>query len=158
MDAMHTWDDARLLADRERPADTFAVFFRRHVTSVLAFYARRNVEVSRAAHLTAAVFESALRQRGRTLDGPGVATWLHGLATERLADDAAGRPAHGLLRARRVPRVVLDARDRAEYSTLAFGPFDVLDLLADRPRPRTAGARSWSGALARHVHAEDPRA
>jgi RNA polymerase sigma-70 factor (ECF subfamily) len=157
MDAMHTWDDSRLLADRERPADTFAVFYRRHVTSVLAFFARRNVEVSRAAQLTALVFESAVRERGRALDGPGVATWLHGLATERLADDEAGRSARGLFRARRAPRIVLDARDRAEYSTLAFGPFDVLDVLADHARPRSAGARSWSGALARHVHAEDPR-
>lgn len=154
MDERHTWDDARLLADTEHPDATFIAFYRRHATSVLAFYARRNVEASRAAELTAGVFASALRGRyGAAATRQTAAPWLHTLASAELARAArpGGRVRHAL-RARRAPRVDLDVRDRVEYATLAFGPFDVLDVLAERPRARRPAPRTW-----RAHRAEDAR-
>lgn len=146
MDETHTWDDARLLADTEHPDASFIAFYRRHATSVLAFYARRNVDATRAAELTAGVFAAALRARyGATAARLTAAPWLHALASAELARD--GRPAGRLrraLRGRRAPHVPLDVRDRVEYATLAFGPFDVLDVLAERPRgQRTSAPRTW---------------
>lgn len=145
MDERHTWDDARLLADSEHPDATFIAFYRRHATSVLAFYARRNVDASRAAELTAGVFATALRGRyGVGATRQTAAPWLHALACAELTRDAgAGGRLRRALRARRTPHVELDLRDRVEYATLAFGPFDVLDVLAERPRARRPAPRTW---------------
>lgn len=134
MNEMRTWDDRRLLADRDRPGESFAVFYRRHATSVLAFYARRGVDAAKAGELTAETFAAALEDRYRfRSDRPSAASWLHAIATCKLTFRHEGDDA---LAARRLgdEPIALDERDRAEYGALPGSEHDVLDVLAYRPR------------------------
>jgi len=68
-------------------ADEFALFYRRHVETILHFHARstRNPEV--AADLAAETFAAALEARARFRPGgPPARAWLFGIATKKLAD------------------------------------------------------------------------
>src|SRR5215211_515329 len=79
-----TASDDELLASRE--LGSFAVFYRRHVEGVLAFFARRTRDAELAADLTAETFAGALVARGRFDPGRGSApAWLYGIALHKLA-------------------------------------------------------------------------
>lgn len=68
-------------------ANGFAIFYRRHVDSILRFHARstRNAEV--AADLTAETFAAALEAKRRFVPGgPPARSWLFGIAIRKLAD------------------------------------------------------------------------
>jgi RNA polymerase sigma factor (sigma-70 family) len=65
----------------------FALFYRRHATAVLGYFARRVRDPEAAADLTAETFAAAAlaRERFRPERGAAVA-WLYGIAAHKLAD------------------------------------------------------------------------
>src|SRR3954468_8303655 len=77
-------DDDLLAATRVEP-EAFAVFYRRHVHGLLAYFGRRTHDVELAADLTAETFAAALdgAHRHRAEKGPAVA-WLYGIARRQL--------------------------------------------------------------------------
>ena len=81
-------DDDLLAATRTEP-EAFAVFYRRHVEALLAYFARRTRNAELAADLTAETFAAALdgAHRHRPDKGPAVA-WLYGIARRQLAHAA----------------------------------------------------------------------
>src|SRR4051794_16588764 len=81
-------DDDLLAATRTEP-EAFAVFYRRHVHALLAFFARRTDDAELAADLTAETFAAALdgAHRHRADKGPAAA-WLYGIARRQLAHAA----------------------------------------------------------------------
>jgi RNA polymerase sigma-70 factor (ECF subfamily) len=81
-------DDDLLAATRVEP-EAFAVFYRRHVTALLAYFARRTRDAELAADLTAETFAQALTgaHRHRPDRGPAIA-WLYGIARRQLAHAA----------------------------------------------------------------------
>jgi RNA polymerase sigma factor (sigma-70 family) len=92
-------DDDLLAATGAEP-DAFAVFYRRHVTVLLAYFARRTRDAELAADLTAETFAAALAGRRRFQPEIGSATaWLYGIAAKQLA--YAQRRAAAERRARR---------------------------------------------------------
>ncbi len=92
-------DDDLLAATRAEP-EAFAVFYRRHVDALLAYFARRTRDAELAADLTAETFAAALdgAHRHRPDKGPAVA-WLYGIARRQLSH--AARRGAGEDRARR---------------------------------------------------------
>jgi RNA polymerase sigma factor (sigma-70 family) len=78
-------DDDLLAATRAEP-EAFAVFYRRHVEALLAYFARRTRDAELAADLTAETFAAALggAHRHRPDKGPAIA-WLYGIARRQLA-------------------------------------------------------------------------
>jgi RNA polymerase sigma-70 factor (ECF subfamily) len=79
-------DDRELLVLARGSADAFAVFYRRHVDAVLAYYRRRGAGAEQALDLTAETSAAALESIERYEPGrePGVA-WLFGIAGHVLA-------------------------------------------------------------------------
>jgi len=78
-------DDDLLAATRAEP-EAFAVFYRRHVGPLLAYFARRTRDAEVAADLTAETFAAALAgaHRHRPERGPAAA-WLYGIARRQLS-------------------------------------------------------------------------
>ena len=81
-------DDELLAATRAEP-EAFAVFYRRHVGPLLAYFARRTRDAEVAADLTAETFAAALdgSHRHRPDMGPAAA-WLYGIARRQLSHAA----------------------------------------------------------------------
>lgn len=146
MEDLEKLDDAVLLACGREAGATFAVFYRRHVAAVLAFYAKRGVDSHRAGDLTAETFAAALlaRRRYRPERAPA-RTWLLGIAANKLADSRRrwGREDRAL-KALMIQRVELTDRDVTDYEELGaadegLGDPRALDELARLPEPqRTA--------------------
>ena len=79
-----TETDDELLASRE--PGSFAVFYRRHVEDLVAFFMRRTRNAELAADLTAETFAAALVARARFDPGRGSGSaWLYGIALHKLA-------------------------------------------------------------------------
>jgi RNA polymerase sigma factor (sigma-70 family) len=67
--------------------DGFALFYRRHVESILRYYARSTRDPEVAADLTAEAFAAALEAKRRFKPGGAPAqAWLFGIASKKLAD------------------------------------------------------------------------
>jgi RNA polymerase sigma factor (sigma-70 family) len=67
--------------------DGFALFYRRHVASILRYYARSTRDPDVAADLTAEAFAAALHAKRRFRPGGAPASaWLFGIASRKLAD------------------------------------------------------------------------
>jgi RNA polymerase sigma factor (sigma-70 family) len=67
--------------------DGFALFYRRHVESILRYYARSTRDPDVAADLTAETFAAALAAKRRFRPGRAPASaWLFGIASRKLAD------------------------------------------------------------------------
>src|SRR5262245_5684774 len=81
--------DSDLLAATRHEPEAFAVFYRRHATALLAYFARRTRDAELAADLTAETFAAALAgaHRHDPDKGPGVA-WLYGIARRQLSHAA----------------------------------------------------------------------
>jgi RNA polymerase sigma factor (sigma-70 family) len=130
------WDDAALLAEREHSAASFAVLYRRHVGVVLRFFARRGVDATDAADLTAETFAAALLARGRYRRQEGTArAWLLGIAGNKLADSrrrfARERRAQRRLAIEPIP---LSEQDVAEFEALRSEEDEAaIDALASLP-------------------------
>jgi RNA polymerase sigma factor (sigma-70 family) len=87
MHDLEFWDDSALLEAREHAADTFGVFYRRHVDAVLRECARWRLTATEAADLTAETFAAALLARYRYRSQLGSArAWLLGIARHKRAD------------------------------------------------------------------------
>ena len=79
-----TESDDELAASLE--PGSFAVFYRRHVEDLVAFFMRRTRNAELAADLTAETFAAALVARARFDPGRGSASaWLFGIAMHKLA-------------------------------------------------------------------------
>jgi RNA polymerase sigma-70 factor (ECF subfamily) len=79
-------DDELLFATAREP-EAFAVFYRRHVHGVLAFFRRRVVEAEIALDLTAETFAAALEASGRYERRREPArAWLYGIARNKLRE------------------------------------------------------------------------
>jgi RNA polymerase sigma factor (sigma-70 family) len=79
-------DDEAILALLDTAPDEFAVFYRRHVAAMLAYFLRRTGDPELAADLCAETFAAALdgAHRFDPARGPAVA-WLYGIARRLLA-------------------------------------------------------------------------
>lgn len=67
--------------------DGFALFYRRHVDSILRYYARSTRDPEIAADLTAEAFAAALEAKRRFRPGgPPARAWLFAIASKKLAD------------------------------------------------------------------------
>ena len=81
--------DEDLLAATAADAEAFAVFYRRHLRSVLAYLVHRTGRPELAADLAAETFAAALQALPRYAEAPGHARgWLFTIATNKLADSA----------------------------------------------------------------------
>jgi RNA polymerase sigma factor (sigma-70 family) len=128
-------DEALLTA---RDAAAFELFYRRHVQTLLGFFARRTRDPELAADLTAETFAAALADRRRYRPEKGAAAaWLFGIALHKLSD--AQRRGYAERRARRrlgMERLELDDDDYARIESLAEaeGASALLELLAPEQR------------------------
>jgi len=86
-DATDPRDDAELLERTGSDPDAFAVFYRRHVDAVLAYFAVRVRDPEAAADLMAETFAAALAsaRRYRRREAPAAA-WLFAIARNKLTD------------------------------------------------------------------------
>ena len=81
--------DEELLAATADDAEAFAVFYRRHLRSVLAYLIHRTGRRDLAADLAAETFAAALQSLPRYEPHPGRARgWLFAIAANKLADSA----------------------------------------------------------------------
>jgi RNA polymerase sigma factor (sigma-70 family) len=137
--------DAELLADTERPADAFAVFYRRHVAALLRFAASRGMDADTAADVVADTFFAALKGRaGYRAEHDTARLWLLTIAVRRLAD-VHRRRATEQRRAERLQTeaIVLSATDRDGYERLLAGADGLgLDALADLPEAQQQAIRA----------------
>jgi RNA polymerase sigma factor (sigma-70 family) len=79
-------DEALLSATADDP-QAFAVFYRRHVTALLAYLVYRTRDGEQAVDLCAEVFAAALQASGRFRPGPVPARgWLFGIANNKVAE------------------------------------------------------------------------
>jgi RNA polymerase sigma-70 factor (ECF subfamily) len=117
-------DDDLLAATRTEP-EAFAVFYRRHVHALLAYFARRTRDAELAADLTAETFAAALQgaHRHRPDKGPAVG-WLYGIARRQLAH-AARRGAVEDRARRRLGMAPLTLTDEALERVEALADLDV---------------------------------
>src|SRR4051812_47204904 len=89
MARLHDLDDAALLAATAGRPEAFAVFYRRHVPTVLAYCRRRTAEPELAFDLCAEVFAAALERSDRyRREHATAAPWLYGIARHKLAESA----------------------------------------------------------------------
>jgi RNA polymerase sigma factor (sigma-70 family) len=130
--------DDELLASRE--PGSFAVFYRRHVEDLVAFFMRRTRNAELAADLTAETFAAALVARTRfdPVHGCGSA-WLYGIALHKLARverrEAAERRARRRLGMERIELTDADI-ERIE----ALGSDPRVHVLLERIRPEQRDA------------------
>jgi RNA polymerase sigma factor (sigma-70 family) len=90
--------DEDLLASHE--TDDFAIFYDRHVRTMLGYFQRRTGDPQVAADLTAETFAAALEAKHRfRAGGPPARAWLFGIARKKLVDFQ--RRGHAEDRARR---------------------------------------------------------
>jgi RNA polymerase sigma factor (sigma-70 family) len=128
--------DEELLGARD--PDAFAVLYRRHVDSLLAFFLRRTGRAELAADLTAETFACALEGAARFDPGHGpAAAWLYGIARHQLARALErGRVEDAARRRLLMERIVLDddALERIEaLASLPLAPEALSAALAELP-------------------------
>ena len=111
--------DEDLLSDRD--AASFELFYRRHVETLLGYFARRTGDPEMAADLTSETFAAALAGRHRYRPDAGAASaWLFGIATRKLADaQRRGYAERRICRRLGMERVELTGEDVALIRTLA---------------------------------------
>jgi RNA polymerase sigma-70 factor, ECF subfamily len=114
--------DDELLAGHD--GASFALFYRRHVDTMLGFFSRRTGDAELAADLTAETFAAALAARSQYRpEAGGAASWLFAIAMHKLVD--AQRRGSAERRARRrmgMERIELDDADIARIDALGDDP------------------------------------
>jgi RNA polymerase sigma factor (sigma-70 family) len=80
--------DEELLAATATDAEAFAVFYRRHLRSVLAYLVHRTGRPDLAADLAAETFAGALQSLPTYREAGVARAWLFGIANHKLADSA----------------------------------------------------------------------
>jgi RNA polymerase sigma factor (sigma-70 family) len=117
-------EDRALLVAARRSPEAFAVFYRRHVGAVLAYYRWRGADAEQALDLTAETFAAALESidRYRPGEAPGVA-WLYGIAANVLAESRRrGQIADRARRRMALERLVVDDEGLAAVDAAAGVP------------------------------------
>jgi RNA polymerase sigma-70 factor (ECF subfamily) len=133
--------DDELLAAGD--AQSFAVFYRRHVDWMLGYLQRRTRDPELAADLTAEVFAAALLARRRYEPRGGHAnSWLFGIALHKLADSQRrGCAADRARRRLRMERVAPTEEDRLRIEALGreIGVMQLVNELPDEQRTAVLG-------------------
>lgn len=137
--------DVELLLDREDPAETFAVFYRRHVDAILRYSASKGLDVEDAADVAAETFLIALSKRySYRARHDSARLWLLGIATRKLADVYRRRALdvkrHALLDTSSIALTSHDREDYAEVLGAAEEPF--VAALGDLPKDQQVAIRS----------------
>jgi RNA polymerase sigma factor (sigma-70 family) len=127
------WSDSELLRDATDPAESFAVFYRRHVGATIRFAASRRLDADAVADVVADTFMGALTSRHRYEPVQDTARlWLLTIASRRIADVRRRHGQDGRRHQRlKTEAVVLTQADRDAYRHLVES--DGLDALADLP-------------------------
>jgi RNA polymerase sigma factor (sigma-70 family) len=114
--------------------DGFALFYRRHVESILRYYARSTRDPDVAADLTAEAFAAALAAKRRFSPGGAPASaWLFGIASRKLADYHRRGYAEDRARRRlRMERIEPSDADLRWIERLA-GDVEVVSLVEELP-------------------------
>jgi RNA polymerase sigma-70 factor, ECF subfamily len=109
------WSDSALLAAiAARDGAAFAIFYRRHLSTVLAFLMRETRDPEAAADLAAEVFAAVLLSSGRYAEqGESATPWVIGIARNKL------------LMSFRRGRVEARARHRLGYQAVALDDADL---------------------------------
>ena len=140
----HSSDAALLAAIASRDGAAFAVFYRRHVPTVLAFLMRETRDPEASADLAAEVFAAVLLAAGRYAEQTDSATpWLIGIARNKLL--MSWRRGRVEARARHrlgFEPVALDDGDLARIVEVAQGGAGILRLVDDLPADEGAAIRS----------------
>lgn len=137
--------DAELLADRHQPAESFALFYRRHVQAVIRFVASRGLPAEAAADVVSDTFLAALTGRARYRpQRESARLWLLAIASRRISDTHRDRSAEARRHERlRNETVVLTQADHDSYAALLATPaVDALDALADLPPTQQQAIRA----------------
>jgi RNA polymerase sigma-70 factor (ECF subfamily) len=128
--------DCDLLHDSTDPAESFAVFYQRHVAGVIRFAASRGLDADTAADVVADTFIAALTSRMRYRpERENAMLWLLAIASRRIADRRRyeGRDRRRFQRLQS-EAIVLTQSDRDSYRRAVDdddGPS--LDALSDLP-------------------------
>jgi RNA polymerase sigma-70 factor, ECF subfamily len=134
-------DDAELLARSD--ADSFAEFYGRHVRRLAGWLMRATGDAEVAADITAETFAAALIGRRRYDPERGApATWLYGIAANKLSDWR--RRGYAEDRARRrlgMERIPLADEDVAELERLS-GEVSLVELLEELPGDQRQALRA----------------
>jgi RNA polymerase sigma-70 factor (ECF subfamily) len=109
------WSDGELLAAvAARDAEAFSVFYRRHLSGVIAYLMRETRNSEAAADLCAEVFAAVLLSAPRyQVTGPSALPWVIGIAR------------HKLLMSRRHGRVEVQARQRLGLEPVELDDVDL---------------------------------
>ena len=140
----HSSDAALLAAIASRDGAAFAVFYRRHLPTVLAYLMRETRDPEAAADLAAEVFAAVLLAAGRYAEQTdSAAPWLIGIARNKLL--MSWRRGRVEARARHrlgFQPVALDDGDLARIVEVAQGGAGILRLVDDLPADEGAAIRS----------------
>ncbi len=137
-------DDELLLATATGDADAFGEFYRRHVSAVLGFLARRTRSYEVAADLAGETFAAALLacRRYRPGGAPALA-WLLGIAHNKLRESLrSGRVDQRARERLGMDPLLLDDDDLARVENLAGEGALALSLLERLPRPEQEAVRA----------------
>lgn len=129
-------DDRQLLAQTGGLArDALAVFYRRHVNTVVRYCARRGLTAHQAADATADTFAAVVahRRKYRPRDGPAQA-WLLGIAAHKIADQARADARRQRTQEKLgLERIDLTQADLDDYQHILRQEQDALKALDDLP-------------------------
>lgn len=137
MDGDPRTDGELLVAAGGSDPDAFAIFYRRHVRGVLAFFRRQSASPEVALDLTAETFAAALEGASRYEPRPEPARgWLYGIAWNKLHEaQRRGRAEDRVRRALGMAPIVLTDAGIERIEKLAAGPaFEVLEGLPSEQR------------------------
>ena len=146
MDPLERSDEDLLAAACEEP-EAFAVFYRRHVRALSAYFWRRSRDAETTADLTAETFAAALDGCARfdATRGPAIG-WLYGIAHRQLGTLARRGAVEQRARRRMgMARLELDddALERIEADAVREGPqARVLEELAELPAQQRAAVEA----------------
>ena len=139
--------DEQLLAAARADPEAFAVFYRRHVRALSAYFWRRSGDAETTADLTAETFAAALDGCARfdPARGPAIG-WLYGIAHRQLGTLARRGAVEQRARRRMgMARLALDDAEleRIEADALREGPQSrVLEELAGLPSEQRAAVEA----------------
>ncbi len=134
--------DGELLVATAGDPEAFAVFYRRHVRGVLAFFRRRVSSADVALDLTAETFAAALEgSRRYELRLEPARGWLYGIAWNKLHEaQRRGRAEDAVRRALGMAPIVLDDEAIERIEALTGGA--ALELLEDLPDEQRSAVRA----------------
>jgi RNA polymerase sigma factor (sigma-70 family) len=145
-DDPRAWDDGELLAAiAERDGQAFSVFYRRHLSGVLAYLMRETRDAELAADLLAEVFSAVLLSASRyEPEGGSALPWVIGIARNKLLMSLRrGRIEARARQKLALEPVALQDSDLERIESLAgAGAGRVEQLMAELPDDERAAIRS----------------